>query len=104
MKKRISPSLFAALFTVTYAVLAIKDWTLFYYYPLTQELSRTPLTVKSGPSMHWYAWIASAFVVGGVGSSLVPHAWSKPVERYLAWIPALCAVVAILVFEKKWFV
>jgi hypothetical protein len=104
MRGLISPSLFAALFTVTYAVLAIKDWTLFYYYPLTQELSRTTLTVKSGPSMHWYAWIVTSFVVAGVLSALVPPSWTKTVARPLAWIPAVFAILAILIFEKKWFV
>jgi hypothetical protein len=99
-----SPSLFAAIFTVTYTVLAIRDWTLFFYYPLTQQVSRTPLTVKSGPSMHWYAWIATSVVVAAVLSILVPRAWTRPVERFLAWVPTLCAIVAILVFEKKWFV
>jgi hypothetical protein len=104
LSRLLSPSLFAAIFTVTYAVLAIRDWTLFYYYPLTHEVSRTPLTIKSGPSMHWYAWILTAGVVAAVVSILVPRAWTKPMDRYLAWVPTLFAIVAILVFEKKWFV
>jgi hypothetical protein len=104
MRRFISPALFTAIFTVTYAVLAIKDWTLFYYYPLVQEVSRTKLTMKSGPSMHWYAWIVTAFVVATVLSALVPRSWTKSLDRSLAWIPAVFAIIAILIFEKKWFV
>jgi flagellar biosynthesis protein FliQ len=85
-------------------VLAIKDWTIFFYYPLTQEVSRTRLTVKSGPSMHWYAWIVTAFVIASVLSAIVPRSWTKSLDRSLAWIPAVLAIIAILVFEKKWFV
>jgi hypothetical protein len=103
MGKFISPSVFGAIFSAGYAALAIYDWTPFLYYPLTNEISRTALPVSSGPSMHLYGWVLTAAVAAVTLSALIPSRWTKGVERPLAWIPAAFAIVAILIYEKKWF-
>ena len=103
MGRVISPSVFGAVFAPTYAALAIYDWTPFVYYPLTNELSRTALSTNSGPAMHWYGWILTSAVVAVFLSAIIPSRWTKRAERPLAWMPALLAVTAILIFEKKWF-
>jgi hypothetical protein len=54
--------------------------------------------------MHWYAWIFTSFIVAGVLSAVVPRIWTKSLDRWLAWIPLVVAITAILIFEKKWFV
>jgi hypothetical protein len=100
----LSPSLFGAIFSVSYATLAIVDWTPFLYYPLINQFSRVPLPTKSGPSMHWYGWIVTAVVIAFVICALVPRRWTRAIERPLAWIPTAAAILAILIFEKKWFV
>ena len=102
MGRFISPGVFAAIFTVAYTALAIVDWTPFLYYPQVNAFSTIPLDRKSGPSMHWYGWIVTAIVIAVILSASIPTRWTKQYERELSWIPAILAIFAILIFERRW--
>ena len=109
MLSRMSPGVFASVFSAVYTYVAIADWTLFFYYPQINQITTAPLldaagkAVRSaGPSMHWYSWIVTALIPAIVIAFIVPRSATKSIERHLAWVPALIAVIAILIFERRW--
>jgi hypothetical protein len=111
MLRFISPGVFATAFSAAYTVLAIVDWTPFLYYPQINRITTVTLLDaagkldrKAGPSMHWYGWITVSILIAIVVSLVIPRRWTKPIEPYLAWVPALIAVIAILIFERRWLV
>ena len=108
MLNRMSPFIFATVFSAIYTYAVIVDWTLFRYYPLINQLSVDPIVTAAGtpdraagPAMHWFAWIVTGLVPALVLSMILPRGWTKSIERHV-WIPALIAVIVIFVYERRW--
>jgi hypothetical protein len=75
---------------------------LFYYYPQVQRISFTPLA-GAGFAIMWYGWIASAIIAGLAAAFAVPRRWSDRLPIDLTWIVLLGALMAILLYERRWF-
>ncbi len=109
MLSRLSPGVFATIFSAVYTYVAIFDITPFLYYPLTNTFTTTALLDAAGkplraagPSMHWYGWIAVGLVAAIVATLIIPRSVTQRFERHLVWAPALIATIAILIFERRW--
>ena len=75
---------------------------LFYYYPQARHLSFTPLA-GAGFAMMWYGWIAAAILIGAAAALIVPRRWSNRIPLDLTWMMMLAAVLAVFLYERRWF-
>ena len=99
------PSLiFSMLFTVTYASCFYFNWPLFAYYPQVNEFHLSAdLQNQLGPPILWYGWLATAAVVSAVPAVIIPRGVSGRLWPGLAWAVPAAVIVAILIYEKRWF-
>jgi hypothetical protein len=99
------PSLiFSVLFTVTYALCFFFNWPLFAYYPQVNEFHLSAnLQSQLGPPILWYGWLATATLVSAVPAVLFPRKVSDRLWPGLAWATPAAVIVAILIYEKRWF-
>ena len=74
------------------------------YYPSIAEwhLERQP-PETAGPAILWYAWLAEAFVFSVVVSLLVPRKVADRLPHSSVWMVPALLIVAILVYERRWF-
>ena len=99
------PSLiFSMLFAVTYTLSFYFNWPLFAYYPQVNEFHvSTDLQTQLGPPILWYGWLATAAVVSAVPAVIIPRGVSGRLWPGLAWAVPAAVIVAILIYEKRWF-
>ena len=79
-------------------------WAPFRYYPSIEEwhLERQP-PETAGPAILWYAWLAEAFLASVVIALVVPRKLADRVPHASVWVLPAALIVAILVYEKRWF-
>jgi hypothetical protein len=53
---------------------------------------------NSGPPISWYGWLAVAAIVSLPIALAVPRKWGDRISPTAAWL------VAVLIYEKRWFV
>ncbi len=104
MKGQGKYSIFSITFGIVYTVEFYLNWTLFKYYPLTRQFHIEDQPVKAGPPISWYAWIVGALIAGALIASLIPRRWSDRLSPTFAWLAPALLIVAVLVYEKRWFV
>jgi hypothetical protein len=99
------PSLiFSMLFAVTYALSFYFNWPLFAYYPQVNEFHvRADLQNQLGPPILWYGWLATAAIVSAVPAAIIPRGVVGRLWPGLAWAVPGAVIVAILIYEKRWF-
>jgi len=97
--------IFSLVFGVIYAFCFYYNWALFAYYPQVNEVHTSSQLVDTlGPPILWYGWMASAALIAGVSAFIVPRGLSDRMWDGWAWIIPGAVVVAILIYEKRWFV
>jgi|GraSoiStandDraft_41_1057321.scaffolds.fasta_scaffold5613278_1 hypothetical protein len=99
------PSLiFSAVFAVTYSLCFYFNWPLFAYYPQVTEFHLSAdLQSQLGPPILWYGWLATAALVSGVATAVIPKRLSGGLWPGLAWAIPGGVILAILIYEKRWF-
>ena len=104
MSRLFSPRTFSLAFAVAYVVAVTVNLPLFRYYPLVGRFSLTDLAVRTlGPAMSWYGWIASAGLVAGVASAIVPRRWDEKLWPGLFWLGPVAMLLAGFYREQEWF-
>jgi len=93
---------FTLLFGAAYCFAFYMELALFRFYP---ETGRFHLAVHQGegPAILWYGWIATAFLFSAAVAVVVP---SRIVDRLwpgLYWLVPALTILAICVYEKRWF-
>jgi len=92
-----SPNWFTSLFITAYCVSLATGTTLFYYYPLTQDISVNLLDKSHGPAMTWYGHIALAFIVGSIAGLIGKEHWFGHAKGqlipYYLFIAATCCII-----------
>jgi hypothetical protein len=97
--------IFSILFGIIYTLLFYFNYTVFHYYPVLREFHVGVLPLKTaGPSINWYAWVASATVVSAVIAFAVPRHWAERLPPVLSWALPVVLLVVVLIYEKRWFV
>ena len=100
---------FSILFGVTYmAMFFYSERTagqaLFRYYPALGGFYRESQPMETaGPPILWYSWLAGAFVASVVLSLIVPRSWAERMPDSWVWIVGTAMLIAILVYERRWF-
>jgi hypothetical protein len=96
--------IFSVIFAVSYTLCFYFNWPLFAYYPQVNEFHlSTGLQSQLGPPILWYGWLATAAVVSVIPASVIPRGLSGRLWPGLAWAVPGAVIVAILIYEKRWF-
>jgi hypothetical protein len=95
---------FSITFAVVYTLCFYYNWPLFAYYPQVNEVHLSGgLIDTAGPPILWYGWLASAALISAAAAMIVPPGVSNRLWHGWAWIIPAGVVVAILIYEKRWF-
>jgi hypothetical protein len=105
---KVFSTLYGAVYTLCFYFQSLYPtsqwWAPFRYYPSIEQWSITRLPPETaGPAILWYAWLAEAFVFTLVLSLLVPRKLANKVPPGAVWAGPAVTVIAILVYERRWF-
>jgi hypothetical protein len=95
-------TLFSLIAVPVYILGYYSNRPLFFYYPTVRSFSLTP-QVGLGFVIMWYGWIAAAILIGAIAAIIVPRRWSDRIPLDLTWMMMLAAVLAVLLYERRWF-
>ena len=97
--------IFSMLFGVIYSLFFYFNWAPFRYYPAMERFTRETFPLaEGGPAILWYAWVTGAFVISAAISLLCPPKLADRLWVGLIWIVPATLLVAILIYEKRWFI
>lgn len=95
--------MFSLASSVAYVFAYYFNISLFEYYPLTGELRFGSATDPTGQTVHLYGWLASAALVGAAVALVLPRSWAARIPPDLIWAFAVVLVVAVFMYERRWF-
>jgi hypothetical protein len=96
--------IFSMLFGVIYSLCFYYNWPMFAYYPQVNEFHLSAnLQNELGPPILWYGWLSTAALASAAGAVLVPRSLAARLPPNLAWAVPGAVVLAILIYEKRWF-
>ena len=104
MRNYSSAVIFSLLFSVVYTLCFYFNVALFKYYPLVGEFHIDSQPKTAGPPISWYGWLAVAALVSLPIALIVPKAWGQRISPTAAWLIPALVLVAVLIYEKRWFV
>ena len=104
MKGYGSAVIFSALFGIVYTLCFYFNVALFKYYPLIREFHIESQPKNAGPPISWYGWIAIALLISLPVSLAVPKSVGAKISPTVAWLVPALVLIAVLVYEKRWFV
>jgi hypothetical protein len=90
--------------SITYTLAYYFNWPLFRYYPAVNQISWHAQSPTAGASILWYGWLATAVLAGVVIAVVLPTHWVKRVWDDIQWSIPLGLVIAVLIYEMRWFV
>lgn len=94
--KRISFPWFTLTFSFSYIVFFIVDLPLFLYYPLTRQITLSPLAADvAGPAMHWYGLLASSAIAGLITALILRDRWVPAALLQKFWLAPILAMLAV---------
>lgn len=95
---------FSLVFCVAYVAAYYFGLSLFAYYPVEHTLRLIGAAQSGDQVVLWYGWLASAGLVGALAALLVPRRWAALIPPDLLWLTGVVLVIAVLAYEKRWFV
>jgi hypothetical protein len=96
--------IFSMLFAVIYSLCFYFNWPMFAYYPQVNEFHlSTELQNQLGPPILWYGWLATAALASAVVAVVIPRRVAGRLPPNLAWAVPGAMILAILIYEKRWF-
>jgi hypothetical protein len=96
-------AIFSIMFGVIYFVAFYYDLALFRYYPEVSQF-RWLRTDELGLVILWYGWIATAGLASAAIAFAVPKSIAERLWPGWAWVIPTAVVVAMLIYERRWFV
>ena len=96
-------AIFSILFTIIYTLCFYFNIALFKYNPLVAEFHIDSQPKSAGPPISWYGWLAVALIVSLPVALAVPRKWGNRLSPTAAWLVPTLVLVAVLVYEKRWF-
>ena len=77
---------------------------MFRYYPVLGRFTRDPQPLaEAGLPILWYSWLLGALVISLVAMFLVPRKLAERLPHTWTWGVALAVILAIAVYERRWF-
>ena len=95
--------IFSIVFGVLYLVAFYYDLALFRYYPEVRQFHWLRNDGLGGVIL-WYGWIATAGLASAAIAFAVPRNMAERLWPGWAWIIPTAVVVAMLIYERRWFV
>jgi len=95
--------LFSLAASVAYVCAYYFNLSLFEYYPLTGTFRFGAMADPSEPAVHIYGWVATAVAAGLAAALVVPPKWAARIPPDVLWAFALVLVVAVFMYERRWF-
>ena len=95
--------IFSMTFVVVYALCFYFNWALFAYYPQVNEANFSSQIEANGPPILWYGWLLTAALASAAVAAIVPRGVVARIWHGWAWLVPAAVVVAILIYEKRWF-
>jgi hypothetical protein len=96
-------TIFSIIFGVIYMVAFYYDLALFRYYPEVREFHWLRHD-NLGVVILWYGWIATSTLASAAIAFAVPKSLADRLWPGWAWIIPMAVVVAMLIYERRWFV
>jgi hypothetical protein len=104
MKLQFGPLVFAAAFSLTYAVVFFFDLPLFQYFPQEGLFSWGPAIIPNvGPGMAWYGLMTDAALVALPLSFLIPDRFLDKIFRNYYWVFPCAAMLVCLYLLRNLF-
>jgi hypothetical protein len=100
MKTHARAMMFSVTFCIVYTFAYYFDLSPVKYYPLANEIV---LEMHAGPVILWYGWVFTAALAGLIVAAIVPRRWAARVSPDILWVVGIMAVVAVFMYEKRWF-
>jgi hypothetical protein len=76
----------------------------FRYYPVLGTFSRNPLPLaEAGLPINWYSWLLIGFLAAAVGALITPRSIAARIPHSWVWGVTAATLVAIMVYERRWF-
>jgi len=97
---------FAATYAVAYAVCVENNYALFTYFPALGEFGAGVQKARSGPSMYWYGWMASAGIAAaltGLAACRLPENLTRRLGSVWAWAVPLGAMLFFCWLLRAYF-
>ena len=95
--------IFSTLFGVFYMVAFYFDLALFRYYPETHQF-HWARTDGIGVVILWYGWIVTAALASAAVAIAVPRPIAERFPSRWVWVVTTLVVIAMLIYERRWFV
>jgi hypothetical protein len=97
---------FAVVYAILYALAVDRNWALFSYHPAIGTFGVLTTPAKTGPTMFWYGWIATAALGGAIAAAIVrvlPEPLTQRLWPGLAWLAPACAIVFFAFLLRGYF-
>ncbi len=99
---------FSIVYGVAYMALffysEMTRWAMFRYYPVLGTFSLDVLPLETaGPPILWYSWLFGALVISVLVSLATPRTLAAKVPHGWVWGVGMVMLVAIAVYERRWF-
>ena len=103
MKGRAVAKIFSLLFGAAYFLCFLYEIVPFRFYPEAAVFHVAGQSEAAGPPILWYGWMAAAAAISGLIAVLVPSRWADRVWHGLSWIVPAIVILAMLIYERRWF-
>jgi hypothetical protein len=94
---------FSMTFGVVYSICFYFNWAPFAYFPQVNEVHFSTQMDANGPPILWYGWLLTAALASAAVAAIVPRGVVARIWQGWAWLVPAAVVVAILIYEKRWF-
>jgi hypothetical protein len=94
--------LFSMAAMIAYTIAEYGNWSFLRYY-LETGFSLGAQGDSAGHFILWYGWVATAALAGLAVAALAPKKLLARLPADLVWMVMIAAILAVAVYEKRWF-
>ena len=98
--------LFAVVYTIAYVIAVWKNYALFTYHPVINEIRAGVQKPIDGPAMYWFGWMATAGIAAAgacLVACLVPERLSSRLWSGWSWIIPLGVLLIFAWLLRNYF-
>ncbi len=103
MKFDASLKVFSLMFGVAYMLCFYFSFSPVRYYPMLGSFHLDVQPESAGPPILWYGWLLAGVSISAILAVLVPPRLVDRLWHGWAWIVPALTIVAIFVYERRWF-
>ena len=101
---KVFSSLYGVVYTAAFLYSEACQCAWFRYYPVLGTFSRNPLPLaEAGLPINWYSWLLIGFLGATAVALLTPRSMAARIPHGGVWGVTAATLVAIMVYERRWF-